>query len=398
MLLVFNHMRALLTATVLCAFATAAYAGTLGGFADDQRSYLRDQDKICEPLEITGKEMSATPTCRTADTSEVAANKYRSGKKQTGASAAYSATARGNSLTITAANAAEPLVVWTGANPIEKVVAVYTSDHNAIIAVEYDARFGGRTVSEVIAFRAPLKAGNAGRDTSVDAAAVTDAPPEDSAEIKTALDKGIYNAKRYAHKKAIEHFAKVLELDADHSEARFGVAKAYASLKKADEAIAELEILAASTRADAIEWLVEARFDKGFASIRSNQAFRVAVGLADTTATRPLYDRLVGFGGEWEQPGQSCERARVNLELKRISRDFSMRVRSKCSGSADDWKFSGSWSHEGTGTLNLAFPNPNEGEPDDIVPCALQTCDDGTEDCMRCEFYGDVLELRTVRR
>lgn len=394
MLLVFHHMRSLLPVAALCALATAASAGPLGGFADDQRSYLRGQDKICEPLDITAKKMSTQPVCRDADTSEVAAGTYRAGTKQTGASASYTATARGSTLTVTARNSAEPLVEWTSINPIEKVVGVYTSDHNAMIAVEYDARFGGRTVSEVIVFRAPMKT-----TTSTDAPIVaTDAPPEDSDAIKKLLKKAIYNAKRYAHAKALEHYRKVLELDADHSEARYGAAKALAGKKKNKDAIAELEILATSTRADAIEYLVEARFDKAFKKIRSDEAFRAAVGLDAAKGVRPLYDRLVGFGGKWEQAGQSCERARVNLTLERLSRDFSLRVRSRCSGSVDDWKFAGSWSHSGADVLELAFPNPNAGEADDIVSCQIATCDDTAEDCIRCDFYGDAIELRTVRR
>src|SRR4029079_8987465 len=74
-------------------------------------------------------------------------------------------------------------------------------------------------------------------------------------------------ARKTSGKKAIDAWNAVLALDPDSSEGLFGLAAAPINSHADADGIATLEKLAASTRNDAVEFKVAARFDKAFASV-----------------------------------------------------------------------------------------------------------------------------------
>src|SRR5690606_17527226 len=107
--------------------------------------------------------------------------------------------------------------------------------------------------------------------------------------------------------KQIAAWEAVLALDAGHAESLFQIAKLQIGSKKTADAIATLEKLAGSKKADAIEWLMEARFDKAFAALRGDAKFRAVVRLDKKPSS--VYERVMVFGGGWEQTGTSCDKA-----------------------------------------------------------------------------------------
>jgi hypothetical protein len=183
----------------------------------------------------------------------------------------------------------------------------------------------------------------------------------------------------------------VLALDPDNGEARFHVAAAHARAKRTADALTALEALAASTRPDAIEWRVAARFDAAFAALRADPRFRAAVGLDRPAAT--FYERVMGFGGAWEQAGTSCDVPEVHLDLGR-DRTFSLRVRSRCEGMVNDARFKGRWTPRDP-ALVLVLPNP--GGNDEEVVCAVEP--KGDEDSITCRLDEDLaFSVHPVRR
>src|SRR5690606_31778937 len=114
-----------------------------------------------------------------------------------------------------------------------------------------------------------------------------------------AVTKAVAAARKAPKKKQLAAWNAVLAADPAHSEALFQIAALQIGAKQQADALATLGKLAASTREDAIEWLVEARFAKAFAPVRGVPAFREHVGLDRKPATP--YERLMGFGGQWEQ-------------------------------------------------------------------------------------------------
>lgn len=143
-------------------------------------------------------------------------------------------------------------------------------------------------------------------------------------------------------------------MDADHSEARFHIAQLDMAAKRTADAIAALERLASSPRSDAIEWLVEARFDGAFAPIRANAKYRAAVGL-DRKAKTP-YERLMGFGGRWEQVATCGEKPNVVFAARR-DRTFTVAVSIRCNGQRFDHSYNGTW------RLGSAKPSPGSAAP-----------------------------------
>lgn len=237
----------------------------------------------------------------------------------------------------------------------------------------------------------------------IDAAPAVDLPPPDAAprepvvivppeppapvytaapELDEAGEKLVAAARKATGAKALAAWAKVQTIDPDHSEARYGIAAAHIKLKDNAAAIAAFTALAASTRSDAIEFLVAARFDKTFAPIAGDQAFRDAVGL-----DRPpvqLYDKVMGHGGTWEQQGTSCDSPTVNLDLSQ-SRAFALKVRTVCSGQKFTSTFKGTWKLEAN---SVALVFPNKGAADEVVPCTMAPV--GDEYSVACKVDDDL--------
>jgi hypothetical protein len=152
-----------------------------------------------------------------------------------------------------------------------------------------------------------------------------------------------------------------------------------------------LRTLAASRRADAVEYLVRARFDDAFAALRGDPGFRAAVRLDQPPAT--FYERLVGFGGVWEQAGTSCDSPGVTLTL-RPERTFRLKVTSVCSGDRYEDVFKGTWTARDP-ALTLALPT--KGRDDELIACGLER--DGDEDLLRCALGDDLqFAVRPTRR
>lgn len=399
-------MRYVLITAFIVATGAAARADSFGGFSADETMYLVGRDKICAPL--SGTSPTGLPACSHADAGRVSELRFRSGSKQLGKSAKYEAAARGSALTVSPIGGGNVVVTWAAMDPIARVVAVYLSPREQLLAVEYESRFGGGAGIEVVVFvlasaQAPVQtatppAGGSSIGKTPPVAAVSQAPPEspENKELAAALARARTLGKKGPAKTAEAAYREVLTLEADNVEARYGLALALARQRKPAPAIRELEVLAASTRADAVIWRVEARFDKGFARLRGDAAFRAAVGLDARagTATR-LYERLVGFSSRWEQPEITCEQARINLDMERLARTFTLRVRSRCGGFADDTRVRGRWALAGDGHVVLTMTN-KQG-PDDEVTCVMKSC--SGEDCLHCGVDTDLsFMLQVVRR
>jgi hypothetical protein len=190
-------------------------------------------------------------------------------------------------------------------------------------------------------------------------------------------------ARKATGARAAAAWRAVLALDAQHAEALFRSAQLVGRQPAA--ALAALAALAGSPRPDAIEWLIEARFDPAFAALRAEPRFRAAVGL-DRRATS-AYERLLGLGGQWEQSGTACDRAEVRLALAR-DRTFKLRVRTACQGSQLDMPFKGTWRIEGDRVV-LTLPNKGRKTTEaDEAGCALQAA--GDEDALTCQIGRDL--------
>src|SRR5204862_88607 len=67
------------------------------------------------------------------------------------------------------------------------------------------------------------------------------------------------------------------------------------------------------------------------------------------------YERVMGFGGQWEQTGTSCDKAEVRLTLNR-DRTFRLKVKTSCQGSVFESPFKGQWRLDPSGVI-LILPN-----------------------------------------
>lgn len=179
--------------------------------------------------------------------------------------------------------------------------------------------------------------------------------------------------------KALAAWKAVLVLDGTHPEALFRVAAAQAAAKQVADALATLGVLGGAPRPDAIEWLIEARFDPAFAALRSDAKFRTAVGL-DRKPTS-MYERMMGFGGQWEQSGTACDQPEIRFSALR-DRTFKLRVKTACQGSVYDTPFKGTWRIEGA-RIVLTFPNKGKAvSAADETVCGFEPV--GDEEGLKC--------------
>jgi hypothetical protein len=189
----------------------------------------------------------------------------------------------------------------------------------------------------------------------------------------------------------VSAWTKVLKLDEDQAEAHYRIALAYAQTQRRAEAVAQLAKLAPMGTADAVEWLVDARFDKAFAGLIADPGFRTAVGF-DRAAATP-YERLMGFGGQWEQSLTPCDRPEIKLWFAR-ARSFRLELKSTCQGQRDSLRLRGTWSQQGE-AVELRLAGAGHGE--DIAPCEFSLV--GDEDVLRCQVDDDLsFAGRPVRR
>jgi hypothetical protein len=443
---------------ILAGGAAPAAAGPFGGFSADQTRYLNGRDQVCSPLRVSVPgagagpvpgagagpvpgASQATPACEAADDRRIAAMAFRRGAVQQGTRAEYEASARGTEITVRDRRSGQALVIWSAVDPVERITGVYASESKdrtgkpaapgtaqiALVAVEYEVRFGGRTRVETVAFAlapaaatpdvpaAPGPASGPATDPApgpASGAAPGPAPGSASGVPETAApapgDPRVAERLAKARKldarspKAAEAaYRQVLEIDAEHPEARYGLARSLARQRKVPAAVEALAALARSQRPEVAEWLVEARFDRAFASLRSDAAFRAATGLdrGDGARPRSLYERLLGFSDTWEQPEVKCEQAEVRLALERRPRKFKLVITTRCGGQPMSTRLQGKFRLGEPGTagdrVDLVLPN-SEG-PEETVACRMQIC--GSEDCLQCVVDEDLsFTLLPVRR
>lgn len=377
--------------------AAPAAADTFGGFSGVDRPYLVNQDKVCEPLPVTSGAAAGAPRCEKVGADVVAKLSIKSPIVQRGPKATFTASASGRTLTvarIAGGQVGSTVVTWSTTDPIGRIVEVYASQYGDRVAVAYTTRRLGREVTDVIAFELGRTTATAGDDPATVSADVSAKPSTttstptdatDAAPKDPAVAKAVAAARKAPKKKQLAAWNAVLAADPAHSEALYQVAALQLGAKKQADALATLGRLAASTRADAIEWLVEARFDKSFASLRGVPAFREKVGL-DRKAATP-YERLMGFGGQWEQTGTACDKPEVRLTATR-DRVVRIRVRTKCNGVGYDLPFKGTWRLDGDQVILTLPTKGKQVTAEDQAPCQFQSA--GDEDALHCTLGGDL--------
>lgn len=372
-------MRLATLATLLVAgLAGAARADTFGGFSGVDRPYLVNQDKVCAPLAVNGGEAAGLPSCEKATADVVARLSIKPPIVQRGPKASFAAIAAGRTLTVMRSTGATA-VTWTAPDPIGKLVEVYASQYDDRVAVAYTVRRMGREVTDVVAF----DLGTAARPTpSADPSppTATQVPPSDP-----RLAKAVTAARKASRAKALQAWQAVLATDPQHAEARYRIATVHAAARKPEVALATLTELAGSSRADAIEWLVEARFDRAFAGLRADPRFRSTVGL--DRAPTSTYERLMGFGGQWEQTGTSCDTPEVRFTVTR-DRVVRILVSSRCAGQTYRLPFKGTWRLDGNAVVLTLPTKGKQVTAADEARCQFETA--GDEDALRCSLGRDI--------
>lgn len=357
-----------------------AAADTFGGFSGVDRPFLVNADKVCAPIKVEGTAAKGALVCEKAAADVIAKLSFKEPLVQAGPKATFAATASGNTLTITRKQAGTPVLTWDAPDKI-KVVDVYADQYETRIAVAYTTRRAGKEVTDVVAF--DLGQGSSTTKPVDPNPPTTTTPPAPPADPR--LVKAVESARKQKGAKATAAWRGVLAIDASHSEAPFRIAQAQVAAKQPADAIAMLETLAKSTRDDAVEWLIEARFDPAFASLRADPKFRAAVGL-DKKGTSS-YERLMGFGGQWEQTGTPCDKPEIRFTTLR-DRTFKLRVKTACQGSVFDTPFKGTWRIDGT---HIVLTLPNKGKQvsaADEAGCEFQGV--GDEDALRCQIGRDI--------
>jgi hypothetical protein len=383
-----RSMRTAFLAVLLVAGAAAPVAAdTFGGFSATNRPYLVDQDRLCAPLPVEAGAATGQPACEHAAADAVAKLDIKPPIVQHGDRATYTASASGRTLTV-ARRDGEVVVTWSAFDPIGKVVEVYASQYDDRVAVAYATRRLGKEVTQVVAFEIVKTMGRT--EPAPDAHPVTPPPAAPAAAGTSVPDdpklaKLVAKARAAAGPPALTAWHEVLALDAANAEAQFRIAELEAGAKHDAAALAALAEVAASKRADAIEWLVEARFDKAFAALRADHKFREAVGL-DRAAATP-YERVMGFGGAWEQAGTSCEKAEVQLGFAR-DRSFKLRVKWSCEGRTMDQAFNGRWRVDGDRVVLTVPTKGQKASAKDDAPCGLERA--GDEDSLHCQLDKDL--------
>lgn len=378
-------MQKALPLALLVAFATPAAADTFGGFSGVDKPYLVNQDKICVPLSVKDSTASGAPMCEKAAADTVAHLSIKEPIEQSGLKATFIAKAAGKTLTVSR-KTGETLVTWNAPDAIGKVVAVYASQYEDRVAVAYTTRVLGKEVTNVVAFELVK---TTGRDTTPTVTKQPDTTPTQptttAAPEDPKLTKAVEAARKASKAKALAAWNAVLAIDPQHSEAQYRIAALQVAAKQTAEANATLAKLAASSRADAIEWLVEARFDKAFAPLRADAKFRASVGL-DRKAATP-YERVMGLGGQWEQNGTSCEAPEVQLTTTR-DRSAKVRIKTVCQGRTSNLTFKGTWRIEGKDVV-LTFPTKGQKVTEkDETKCQFEQERD--EDALHCVLDQDL--------
>jgi hypothetical protein len=379
----------------LLALGAIARADTFGGFSGVDRPYLVNQDRVCTPIVVANSTATGAPRCDKAGADAIAHLSIKPPIVQSGPRASFVAQASGRTITVSRKTGGVA-VTWNAPDPVLKIVETYASQYDDRVAVAYNVRRAGKEVTDIVAFdlgqnqtaikdptKDPLKdpAMDATKDAPARDAPPDTAPPPDDPRIT----KAVAGARGAPKPKALAAWKAVLALDAANSEALDRSAAAELAAKHTAEALAALATLAASTRGDAIEWLVEARFAPEFAALRADPKFRATVGLDRKPATS--YERLMGFGGEWEQTGTSCDKPEVRFNASR-DRKFKLRVKTRCEGAQYDTTFRGTWRIAGDRVVLVLPTQGKQASAADEATCGFETA--GDEEGLRCALGHDI--------
>lgn len=391
-----------LSLTLVGLLPAQLYADSFGGFSGGERSYLVNQNRVCHPLKVADHSATGAPRCEIAAADVIARLSIKPPIVQSGAKATFTAQASGRTITVSRKTGAA-IVAWDAPDPVIRVVEVYASQYDDRVAVSYIVRRAGKEVTDLVAFdllgqdsaaTVPPVAGAGGGAPSAGSGAPSAgsgapsagsaSPPAPPIPADPRLVKAVDGARAAPRARALAAWADVLAVDPSHAEALYRTAAAQAAARHRAEAIAALESLAASPRPDAIEWQVEARFDAAFAALRADPKFRAAVGLDRPPVS--TYERLMRFGGQWEQTGTSCDKPEVRLVTTR-DRKFRLRVKTTCEGSVFDTPFRGTWAIDGD-RLVLSLPNQGRVTAADEAGCTFEPI--GDEDALRCALGRDL--------
>lgn len=376
----------------LLAVGAVAHADTFSGFSGVDRPYLVNQDRVCTPIVVANSTAAGAPRCEKAAADVIAHLSIKPPIVQSGARASFVAQAAGRTITVSRKTGGVA-VTWDAPDPVGKIVDTYASQYDDRVAVAYSVRRAGKEVTDIVAFdlgqnqtaikdpaQPAAKAVDPSKDPARPTAPDTVAPPDDP-----KVTKAVADARAAAKPRSLAAWKAVLALDAAHSEALFRIAAAELAARHTAEALAALTTLAASDRSDAIEWLVEARFAPAFQAMRADPKFRTTVGLDRKAAT--TYERLMGFGGEWEQNGTSCDKPEVHFNAGR-DRAFKLRVKTTCEGSVYNTAFRGTW-RVADDRIVLRLPNQGkQASTADEATCGFEAV--GDEEGMRCALGHDI--------
>ena len=374
-------MRLFLAAVLLGALAPLAAADTFGGFSGVDRPYLVNSDRICQPMAVADHAATGAPKCEKQAADLIAKLSIKAPIVQSGPKASFTATISGSTLTV-ARKTGETLVTWTAPDPLGKVVEVYSSQYEDRVAVAYTVRRLGKEVTDVVAF----DLGQA--QTAVTPHDPVATPPVVAPVVAPEdpkITKAVAAAKAAAGAKALAAWQAVLVLDGTHSEALYRLAAFQLGQKQKQGALDALGSLAGSPKPDAIEWLVDARFDAAFAALRSDPKFRTLVGLDKPAST--TYERMMGFGGQWEQTGTSCDKPEVHLVAGR-DRSAKLRVKTACEGQVFDTTFKGVWRTENDAVVLTFAHKSQKVTANDEAPCTFQAV--GDENSLHCVLGRDL--------
>jgi hypothetical protein len=366
---------------------TSAAADTFGGFSGVDRPYLVNQDRVCRPIVVANGAAAGAPTCEKVTADVVARLSIKPPIVQSGARATFTAQASGRTITISRKTGGA-VVTWSAPDPVVKIVELYAGQYEDRVAVAFTVRRAGREVTDVVAF-------DLGQVVAriTDPAAQPPDPPADPADAAKPPDapedprltKAVADARAAAKNKALAAWKAVLAIDATHAEALYRIAAAELAAKRRSDALAALQSLASSQRSDAIEWRIEARFAPAFATLRADPAFRTAVGLDRKPET--TYERLMGFGGQWEQTGTACDKPEVRFVTTR-DRGFKLRVKTTCEGSVYDTSFKGTWRVVGNRVVLQLPSNGKQTTAADEAVCGFEAVAD--EEALRCSLGHDI--------
>jgi tetratricopeptide (TPR) repeat protein len=396
-----------LSAGLLVVAPQVAQAGLFGGFANDG-SYRRGDDQICKPVT---SELGA-PTCKSASTAQLSQLQLKMGDKQVGSKKKVSAKKSASKIKLVDAESDALLFTWDSGQVISAIGSVFLHRSGGCVAVEFTTRLGGRQIDDLVVIKlgkslTPSAAPTPGPTPTITTPTTPTTPPApkvvepaDPPAFTAAMKLGVKWQKRRKYPKAIEAYKAALVALPDHPVALYRLAHTYMAANNKKSAVTTLARIAGSAHKEAVVWRVEARFDIAFKSLRGDVDFRNAVGI-DRAQGDPitLYEKLVAFGGSWEQERIPCEQPQVSLRLRREKkRRFDLVIRSKCQGTTETTRLDGAWLQSGDRNLALTFPNTESADED--LTCKLEMCsDDSGENCLRCQLDEDVeFLLRVVRR